>query len=315
MYENYQYDEAHNLFVDKLTGEALEAEMVLMPAGSIIQTPNDKLQQQINKDLQREQYIIRAENKRNRDIASKHIAQVRNGLGSFVNGSLSGLEVLTPPEVTYLARLSTYLRGYNNGSYIMATERKPMSKDDAQYILDIGRSSFYDFLAHAKQHGFIDEDKNGLRIIKNFWVGSRPKDEQCGWIQIYKERFNRAYETLPKSKRKYLGYVFLGMRYVNFRYFILCKNPDEINFEYIEPMNMRELLQELGIADDQRTAKAVQEIITKTRFGDGDLISSVFTREADGKQFILVNPKLFGKGSWDYIKSDKTASILLRNFD
>lgn len=288
----------------------MPAKQFIAPQGSIVKTPTQIDREQRERERKREQF---KEQQRIKGQVEKHRVEL-NRLGNWVAGTNHKMD-LTPNEITTLMLLSTYMGQYN--SQILVTSKgRNISKKECMALLDQKSSTFYKTWSRLTDGGYLSEGPEGIAITSNFWFGVAPEDAAYRWTRIYKQRFRKLYRTLPKTKRKYVGYLFLALDYLHPKYNIFCRNPDEKDLNKIKPLSIKELLTLAGVnPKDERTIATITKLLRETTFGENEHFCTIVRIENTNTQMLMLNPRVWYRGKWSQATKDTTMQMLMTRFD
>lgn len=148
----------------------------------------------------------------------------------------------TKAEIFRIFYLATFI-DYDN---VLQFRNNKMTKNDMKEILDLPKSTFYDFYNKLIQSDVLNETVEGYYEIneKYFYKGKVKK----GWSpRIYCSALQEAYQNTEFKDQTKWGYGFAIMPLVNLKYNIICNNPLEFDLNKIEPLEMYEIFDEIGI--------------------------------------------------------------------
>lgn len=212
--EEYKIDSATGEVRMKHTIEIFEGDTVL------------SLEQ---RESQRRYRESEEQRKRRRNL-SKHLGQ------HFFIESSQNFPGLSPSNAARLVFLATY-SDYSNR--LRLTQKTVLKKEDLPRVLRISKSMVNYFLKEASPKYLQIEDDGQLFINANIFLkGSLPRGNS--FYRIYTQWIRILYNSTSKGHYKHLGYIFKLLPFVNFEYNIICHNPQEKEFEMIEPMTLDE---------------------------------------------------------------------------
>lgn len=143
-----------------------------------------------------------------------------------------------------LARL-IYLNSFRNfkDNVLMLTQRKKMKINNLQEVLKISRMSVNRFLDDVcPKYLKINDDKT-IKPNKDFFCKGDIYNKQ--WLRVFNSGIKALYEKCSGSS-KILGYIFMMMPYINYKYNVLCFNPEETDKEKIQRMTVAEFCDNIG---------------------------------------------------------------------
>ena len=277
--------------INKNTGEVFDVEYAVLRAGDRILTKEDIERIERYKKIKQRREEREAEQKKRRKGADGKAIQFT---GVSTSESFSDL---SPASVTRLIYLSTYLR-YNGE--LRVSERTQITKKMLPDILHLGIRSVERFLQEVSPKYVIVEDDGRLSLNPDvFHKGKRMKSLIAFYMKVFENGMQRLYDGVNKSQHKHLGYIFSMLRYVNIEHNILCDNTAERDISLIEPMTMSEFCTKIGY--DYKNVQRLHDIFKRLKFdvgnGKRELFCSIIQNEYTGKEFIVINPKVFYSGS------------------
>lgn len=175
--------------------------------------------------------------------------------------------------------------------------RNPIKRSSLSTIWDVHRSKIgetYDSLMRA---GCITENEN-KQITVNTNIFKYGKMEEIEMInQTYTRMFNEKllglYHNTPKRTRKQIGMMIRLLPYVNYKYNVLCKNPDTHIKDEIEPLNWMEICEILGKEADD-TVTRTKNTLMKFKIDNFDVLGQFSTGSG---YHIVINPKVYYAGN------------------
>lgn len=215
-------------------------------------------------------------------------------------------EILSSSDLTRLIYMATFVDWKGR---LMETEQTPMTKEKLKEKLRLSRNKFADFYKKIIDLyiliEYIDKEDNTVIYYINseyFFKGELddPKvfDNNQRCTRLFTKEIQHLYESTTVKSHKTLSVLFRTIPYLNIKYNIVCKNPDELSAELIKPMTMRELADILGYSE-----KRIQELrkeFTNIKTTDNKYLI-VFTTSNWNINYskIIINPKVI-YGGIDY---------------
>ena len=210
-------------YVDKQTGEVVDATTPEVPVGSVIYTP-----QQQKKWRKKKEHEAQAKLRRSGDDAF------------YFTANKNRCDKIKPQTLARLFFLATYLRPREQVLYL--TERQKMKKADLPELLRLRKVAFYDFWDEANGL-YISENHDGeIVMCDDFFRDAirRHHSDENGFQKIFIESLRELYWQTPVSRHKFLGYLFLVLPNINHQWNVLCKNPLETELDKIEYLTLPE---------------------------------------------------------------------------
>lgn len=175
--------------------------------------------------------------------------------------------------------------------------RNPIKRSSLSTIWDVHRSKIgetYDSLMRAE---CITENEN-KQIIVNTNIFKHGKMEDIEMVsQTYTRMFNEKllglYHNTPKRTRKQIGMMIRLLPYVNYKYNVICKNPETHIKDEIEPLNWMEICDILGKEADD-TVTRTKNTLMKFKIDGFDVLGQFSTGSG---YHIVINPKVYYAGN------------------
>ena len=151
--------------------------------------------------------------------------------------------VLTRAQCGFLFVLQCHV-DYGNGRLVTA-KKSPMTTEDMRRILNVKKSSFYDFLRKCVDNTIILEHEDGSYSVNDryHFRGSVPTGLSV--IKSYSAKVKRIYGTVRPED---LGLIYRMLPLVHYATNTLCANPAEPDPERLDALNRKELAEVLGIS-------------------------------------------------------------------
>ena len=275
--QNYVYYEENGkgYYIFAKTGEIINAEYFSVPAGSYVSVKTPE---------QLENY--------KKKITAK--AQRSDNPFYFVNKNKVFTDI-SPSSVTRLIYLNSY-RNFANDC-LMLTERTKMTVKDLPELLQISKSNVSAFLNEVvPEYLIINEDKT---ITPNNDIFYKGKINRKTWMRVYSRGIQKLYKYCAKKYSKSLGYVFAALPYINFKYNVLCYNPQETDPNKIQKMTITEFCDIVNYDRKhfKRLIAQINEIIFK--FNDHNERFCCYVNDGinTDKSYMVVNPRIIYAGN------------------
>jgi hypothetical protein len=215
-------------------------------------------------------------------------------------------EILTSSDLTRLIYISTFVDWKGR---LMETEQTAMTKEKLKEKLRLSRNKFYELYKKLIDLQilieYIDkENKTILYYINSdyFYKGkidnieSISNQQKC--TRLFTKEIQYLYENTTIKSHKTLSVLFRTIPYLNVKYNIVCKNPDEVIADLIKPMTLKELGEILCYSE-----KGIQNLRKEfTNIKTTSNKSLIIFATADGNlnhYKIIINPKVIYGGK-DY---------------
>lgn len=201
------------------------------------------------------------------------------------------IKTLEPQHLTRFLYLCTYIN-YDNILIIDKTTRHiPIYEEDLQSILKVSRAESFRTKAALLNNNLISIQDNGIIKINDKFCkkGDIMKNNKIDKTRVFNNAIKELYEkSLPREHKK-LALLFQMLPYINLKYNIICKNPDEEIQENINNYTLKELMQELG----QTNITRFKNDLLKLTVGGEPVISIHLIGKSN---CIVINPKVYYKG-------------------
>lgn len=270
-------------YIERATGECVEAISMTVPAGSYCVTPE---QQRIDAETKQRQRAY---------FSEKEITKL---LGRFYSLALdNGFSELSPATVARLVYLGTFLKYGTDCLY--QTERTPMTRKMLPEIMNVSDDTTRRFMEEASPYIFEDEAGHLHMKWPTFIRGKLPPEHE-GYQKIRIEAVRTLYLSTAVENHKRLGYIFLMLPFISIEHNILCHKPYASNIEEIQPMTVREFCEKVGLSYNKMTVSRLKRIYADIQFmvrGKPELFCAFTT---DGVHHendkIFVNPLVLYSG-------------------
>lgn len=270
--------------ISRSTGEIFDTETVTVPVGTKILTPEDQERRQNYFNLQAERELRKRANA---------------PLGYFIFMSGAGFDKLSPANVARLIMLATYCK-YDDA--LVVGRNKPMTRAEAQQILNLEYTSFNKFIKEVVPHFLVEKD-GALYLAdhQTFFRGKKDRKNHDRFWKTYLLAVRRLYNATEARQHKALGRIFQLLPYVNVEYNILAYDIEETALDAVKPMTLFELCSVLGV--DWSHVNRLLAIYRSLTFTVGDHQERFVSVVSDGvdrrNAHVFINPHILYSGS-DY---------------
>lgn len=187
-----------------------------------------------------------------------------------------------------------FVCSYMNYDNYLSNGVRLMKEDEFKNILKLKDSEYYKTKKCFLENELISIDgKGNILINKRFCKkGEINTAKNIEVIRMFNNAIKELYDkSLPREHKK-LSLLIEILPYINFRYNIICSNPDESNMELIKPIKMSELCELLGY--DKTNSSKLKRMLFSLRVS-GEEVIGLFEKSC-GKA-IFVNPRVYYKGN------------------
>ena len=200
---------------------------------------------------------------------------------------------IKPQHITRLLYLSCFM-DYNNLIVLRKNNgnKIPIYESELVNILNIGKTEFYNTKKELINNNLIIINDNKTVTINQTYCkkGEIMKNKKVEKVRIFEDAIKELYEKATPKEHKTIGVLFELLPFISYKYNIVCRNPEQIIKELIEPYSIKELCDIFNyknITDFKRK-------LEKLKIG---MDSVVCINRIDGKEFITINPKVYYKGA------------------
>ena len=286
-YINFDEDSSARYRIDSDTGEFTKEILTYVPEGAHIITPEMLAVWREKKKLHEEKDFHRA-------------ALTPLGRDYFFVDRLTCFRELKNQTVGRLILLSTYLPGGSllGSNQLYLTRITPMKKEHLQNVLGVGRHARDDFLKGASNYLKVEADGSLILDPHVFKRGPLPKryqELQRGYVTGIRQLFR---ET-PANLHRVLGLVFKLIPFLNIEYNILCHNPEELEYEAVEPLTVKEMCELTGYdySEVYKLKKTLSSICFSVSGHKERFFSFVQSGTSASQVRMFLNPHIFYCGS------------------
>lgn len=175
--------------------------------------------------------------------------------------------------------------------------RNEVKKTSLPQIWDVDRKNItttYNNLLKVKAI-FLDEWDNIIINTSLFKYGKMEEidmDKQT-YTRMFNEKLLGLYHNTSKKGRKQIGMMIRLLPHINYRYNVLCKNPDAHIKEELQPLTWMDICDILG-QDADSTVTRTKNSLMKLKVDDYSVIGQFIT--SDGYH-LVINPKVYYSGN------------------
>ena len=222
--------------------------------------------------------------------------KVRKEYGAFVWLLYNSNEVLDlgirPEDMTKLIYLSTYM-DYENR--LMNDDNVLVDKEEMMALLRASRNTFSKFFKSITDAGILKKHQRGYyylndEIFARGAITDKPISKSI--MRLYIKGIRKIYKGSFMFEHHLLSYLFRAIPFVNINYNILCHNPQERDYNKIEPMLFSEFCEKVGYKPENE--RKLKNKIKELRIGHLPVFN--FVENADG-HFCFINPHIYYSGN------------------
>ncbi|MGL5149686.1 MAG: hypothetical protein ACRC7N_03820 [Clostridium sp.] len=196
-------------------------------------------------------------------------------------------------ERQYLFRF-LYLCSYMNYDNYLSNGVKLIKEGDLQELLNLKETEYNKTISILKKSCLITINNNHTVSVNNKYCkkGKIIKNGKIEVIRMFDNAIKELYKNAAPREHKKLALLIELLPYINLKYNIVCKNPNEEFRENITPYKMTELCALLGY--DKTHSARLKKDLFKLRVNNEKVIG-IF-EDDDGKA-IFINPRVMYKGT------------------
>lgn len=220
---------------------------------------------------------------------------------SYFKFFISHFERITDLDPSTLARLmfiSTYVSYDDN--FLKYQNGIKIKKKGVLELTGLSNRIARDFYKIVTEKGYLIETDDGIKVNKDIihkgYNNDRPLGESERYNKIYIKAMRKLYTAASSKQHRFLGYIFQMLPYLNIYHNILCYNPFEQNMELIQPINMIDLCERIGLTFEHVTQfrRNAEKVIFNFNGREQHFMCYVLPAEADNKNqgMIMINPNV-----------------------
>lgn len=224
--------------------------------------------------------------KEEQDLFQKRILET---YGSFYFNFYKRVKI----EGQFLFRF-IHLCSYMNYDNYLSDGRKLLKEDDLQDLMLLGKTEYYKTKKYFTDKELIFIDDKGFVLINSKFCkkGEIHKTKCIEVIRMFNEAIQELYKkSLPREHKK-LSLLIEILPYINYKYNIVCSNPEECDIKLIKPIKMMELCDMLGY--NKGNSSRLKKQLFSLRVNDEKVIG-IF--EVEDTKAILINPRVYYKAN------------------
>ncbi len=175
----------------------------------------------------------------------------------------------------------------------------PMSKSEAQDILQIGKDAFYKFLGDMERARLVDESAQGGLVLSNwlFAKGRLPRQKRYAapTARLSVPKYQRLYTDNVKSAKE-IGTALRLIPFIHKSERVLCQNPYEENPDLVAPLTFTDVCRVLGrsTSNVDKFRKRFEKSMSSMVVQDGQSTQPLCTVDNyhEGRYAIFINAGL-----------------------
>lgn len=175
--------------------------------------------------------------------------------------------------------------------------RNEIKRSSLSKIWDVHKTQIADTYNNLIEKGYIYLNDN-KQIIVNTEIFKYGKMEGIDmnnktYTRMFNEKLLGLYHNTNKRSRKQIGMMLRLLPYINYKYNVLCKNPEEYIKDNIRPLNWMDVCEILG-KDADATVTRTKNTLMKLEIDGFDVVG--YFKTGSGYH-IVINPKVYYAGS------------------
>lgn len=189
----------------------------------------------------------------------------------------------------YLCSLS----GYDNYIVWGSGKNNGVVKKDLMEILNLSRAEYFRVAKYLLDNKMIIEnEKRFLKVSETYYHRGKSEDVKSlkGSVRMFDKAIEEIYQKSTPKEHKKLDLLIKMLPYLNVQHNIICKNPEEKEYKYIDLFGLTELATMFGYTTSRKFKAGLFDI---TVAGEDVIMYA----EIKGIKMICVNPRVFYKGS------------------
>lgn len=190
-----------------------------------------------------------------------------------------------------------YLCTYAGYDRVLKYCGKFMVESDFGDVFDLSKPTVLSIKKSLFENGLVEKHENVLMVNENYFLRSSLKKEYVGnSCRVFNRGIRNIYENSKAGEHKKLGRVILLLELVHNEYNVICRNPDCSLEEDIDPLSLKEIGELIGFDTDDKHCYRLIKFLLNIEVDDRYLLE-VMTRDRDQKKMLVINPKIFYKGT------------------
>lgn len=177
---------------------------------------------------------------------------------------------------------------YDNYLVLGNSKNNLMTRDDLYEVLNLKRKESTETIKFLEKNGFLIMEGEYIKVNNTICKrGSIGKKKDV--TRIFDNAIEKIYKDSQAKYHKKLGLLIKMLPLIHFNKNIICEDPTEEHIALIKPLSLTSLSKELGYSTPQRLKSGLMSLKVKEE-------PVIMLSNINGKDLILVNPKVFYKG-------------------
>lgn len=175
--------------------------------------------------------------------------------------------------------------------------RNEIKRSSLPSIWDVHRSRIGETYDNLIETGCISIRDSGQIVVNTnlFKYGRMEEDimKNETYTRMFNEKLLGLYHNTSKKGRKQIGMMIRLLPHINYRYNVLCKNPETHIKEEIEPLGWMDICEILG-KEAEDTVTRTKNTLMKLKIDKFDVLGQFSTGTG---YHIVINPKVYYAGN------------------
>lgn len=216
---------------------------------------------------------------------------VKDNCGSFYfNFYKRLLNKLEPQYITRFLYLCTYLDYEGRFIQKVGNRNVCIKENELNVIFKLSVRETFNTKKELIDNELIFITDDVIYVNKKYCKkGDIMKNSSIEKVRMFDYGIKEIYESSSKTEHKKLALLFQLLPYINLRWNVVCKNPEEQNLENIKPYTIKELSKLLNQSNITRFRKSLLELTVC-----GEAVAMINTLR--NKDLLTINPKIYYKG-------------------
>ena len=225
-------------------------------------------------------------------------------LGNFIFYIFKNIEnfkdILTDADLVKFIFCGTYIK--HNGALMLDNNTTYIDKKRLNELLQVSNTIFNRFYKKLIKNKLILEENNKIYINLNiFWRGKKTEYKKITKIKlkdftrIYIKTARELYLNYKNKNHKKLAMIYKLIPFLNWKYNILCSNPNEENKNNIDALTIEDIMDELNYSKSNITR--FKHDFYSLKYNDYQIFKTLQSDENYKNSIILVNPLVIYGGN------------------
>lgn len=273
--------------------------------GVVIDSLHNDILEDIAKSIIKSEAVVTTKNKESKEEYKKYLKSktdfenlLNNKFGSFYFNFFNSIPKSLDKQYKFrFIYLCTYLK-YNDNRLMYKQSNglyKLYKENDLSDILHLGNTEYYKTKKILIENNLmsIDDDKNICVNNRISLVGEISKYNKRDYTRIFKDTVQKLYNSSKPREHKLLGMFIDLLPLINFKFNIICSNPDCELMEDVKPLTISDISQYFNIYTGKNISSLKRKLLS-IKLDNKDMLMYVEKSDING---FLVNPSLYYKGN------------------